>query len=158
KPIEPLTAEVGLRWDRQTYGNIEADTQLSPRLNLLYDLREGTRLRAGWGRYFQPQAIDELQVQDGVDRVFSAQRNDQTILSFEQDLAHEIQLRIEAYRKQYAHLMTRFENVFDQLRLLPELQPDRTSVSPSSAVAKGVEILLSRRSPGPWNWWASYTS
>jgi outer membrane receptor protein involved in Fe transport len=156
RPVERLTTEFGLRWDKQTYGNLEADTQFSPRLNLLYDLREGTRLRAGWGRFFQPQAIDELQVQDGVDRFFSAQRNDQTILSFEQDLAHQIQLRIEAYRKQYAHLMTRYENEFDQLRLLPELQPDRVSVSPSSAEARGVEVLLSRRSPGPWNWWASY--
>src|SRR5262245_12067511 len=50
-----LTAEVGLRWDRQTYGNLQADTQLSPRLNLLFDVRPGTRLRASWGRFFQPQ-------------------------------------------------------------------------------------------------------
>ncbi|HZF25816.1 MAG TPA: TonB-dependent receptor [Steroidobacteraceae bacterium] len=156
KPMARLTAEVGLRWDKQTYGNLEADTQLSPRVNVLFDLREGTRLRATWGAFFQPQAIDELQVQDGVDRFFSAQRSDQTIVSLEQDLAHEIQLRVEAYRKHYSHLMVRYENEFDQLRLLPELQPDRISVAPSSARATGVEILLSRRTAGPWSWWASY--
>jgi outer membrane receptor protein involved in Fe transport len=152
-----LTAEVGLRWDRQTYGNLQADTQLSPRLNLLFDVRTGTRVRASWGRFFQPQAIDELQVEDGVDRFFSAQRSDQTILSFEQDMRNQIQLRIEVYRKQYSHLKTRFENAFDQLRLLPELQPDRVAIVPSSANARGAEILLSRRSSGPWNWWASYS-
>ncbi len=152
-----LTAEIGLRWDRQTYGNLQADTQLSPRLNLLFDVREGTRLRASWGRFFQPQAIDELQVEDGIDRFFSAQRSDQTILSFEQDMRSEIQLRIEAYRKQYSHLKTRFENAFDPLWLMPELQPDRVAIAPSSAAVEGVEILLSRRSSGPWNWWASYS-
>jgi outer membrane receptor protein involved in Fe transport len=151
-----LTSEVGLRWDRQTYGNLQADTQLSPRLNLLFDVRPGTRLRASWGRFFQPQAIDELQVEDGVDRFFSAQRSDQTIFSIEQNLANEIALRVEAYRKQYSHLKTRFENEFDVLKLLPELQPDRVAISPSSARAEGVEILVSRRSAGPWNWWASY--
>ncbi len=152
-----LTAEVGLRWDRQTYGNLQADTQLSPRLNLLFDVRAGTRLRASWGRFFQPEAIDELQVEDGVDRFFSAQRSDQTILSFEQGLRNQIQLRVEAYRKQYSHLKTRFENAFDPLRLMPELQPDRVAIAPSSADAEGLEILLSRRSSGPWNWWASYS-
>ena len=152
-----LTAEVGLRWDRQTYGNLQADTQLSPRLNLLFDVRAGTRLRASWGRFFQPQAIDELQVEDGVDRFFSAQRSDQTILSFEQDLRNDIQLRIEAYRKQYSHLKTRFENELDLLWLMPELQPDRVAIAPSSAGVDGVEILLSRRSSGTWNWWASYS-
>jgi outer membrane receptor protein involved in Fe transport len=152
-----LTTEIGLRWDRQTYGNLQADTQLSPRLNLLFDVREGTRLRASWGRFFQPQAIDELQVEDGIDRFFSAQRSDQTILSFEQDLRNDIQLRIEAYWKLYSHLKTRFENEFDPLWLMPELQPDRVAVAPSSARAKGGEILLSRRSSGPWNWWTSYS-
>ena len=120
-------------------------------------MREGTRLRASWGRFFQPQAIDELQVEDGIDRFFSAQRSDQTILSFEQDMRDEIQLRIEAYRKQYSHLKTRFENAFDPLWLMPELQPDRVAIAPSSADVEGVEILLSRRSSGPWNWWASYS-
>ncbi len=152
-----LTTEVGLRWDRQTYGNLQADTQLSPRLNLLFDVRAGTRLRASWGRFFQPQAIDELQVEDGVDRFFSAQSSDQTILAFEQDLGNRIQLRVETYRKEYSHLKTRFENAFDLLRLMPELQPDRVAIAPSSADAEGVEILLSRRSSGPWNWWASYS-
>jgi outer membrane receptor protein involved in Fe transport len=156
RAISWLTTEVGLRWDRQTYGNLQADTQLSPRLNVLFDVRPGTRLRASWGRFFQPQAIDELQVEDGVDRFFSAQRSDQTILSVEHDLGNEIALRVEAYRKQYSHLKTRFENEFDLLKLLPELQPDRVAISPTSARAEGVEILVSRHSAGPWNWWASY--
>lgn len=157
KPLQRLTAEIGLRWDKETYGNLEADTQLSPRLNLLYDLRQGTRLRASWGRFYQPQAIDELQVQDGVDRFFSAQRSDQAILSIEQDLPRAIVLRVEAYRKKYSHLMARYENAFDVLRILPELQPDRVRIAPDSAEATGAEILLSRRGASPWNWWASYT-
>ena len=153
---ERLTAELGLRWDRQTFGDVDDDAQISPRLNLLFDLREGTRLRASWGRFYQPQAIDELQVEDGVEHFFRAQLCDQAIASIEQDLAPRIQLRVEAYRKQYARLMTRYENEFDVLTLMPELQPDRVSISPSSAHAEGIEILVSRRGAGPWNWFASY--
>jgi len=156
KAGQSLTAELGVRWDRQTYGEVDDDAQISPRINLLFDLRESTRLRASWGRFFQPQAIDELQVEDGVEHFFKAQRSDHTIVSVEQDLAPQIQLRVEAYHKHYARLMTRYENEFDPLKLMPELQPDRVSISPSSAHAEGIEVLVSRRGVGPWNWFASY--
>jgi hypothetical protein len=50
----------------------------------------------------------------------------------------------------------RFENLFDPLALIPEIQPDRVRLDPMSAEAKGLEVSL-ERTAGPWNWWASYT-
>jgi hypothetical protein len=50
----------------------------------------------------------------------------------------------------------RFENLFDPLALIPEIQPDRVQLFPTSAEAKGLEISMERMA-GPWSWWASYT-
>jgi hypothetical protein len=86
-----LTAELGLRWDEQTYVE-DADEQFGPRLNLLYDLSDDTRLRASWGRYQQAAGIDELQVEDGVDEYPRAQRADHLIVGLEHTLSNDWQL------------------------------------------------------------------
>ncbi len=155
---DDLTAEAGLRWDRQTYSDAnDADDRLGPRLNVLYALGESTRLRASWGRHQQFQDINELQVEDGVETFGPSQRVDHLIVAAEHDLGPAATLRIEAYRKQYASLRPRFENLFDPVAWLPELAPDRIRIAPDSAKAEGVELLLTRRDSGPWSGWFSYT-
>ncbi len=124
--------------------------------DLLWDLDERTRLRASWGRYRQFQGIEELQVEDGVDYFLPTQQAEHSILGLERDLTDGFALRVEAYRKQYTDLRPRYENLFDSLSLAPELRWDRVRIAPSSARAQGVEVLLSRRSEGPWSGWASY--
>lgn len=54
-----LTAEIGARYDEQT---ITEDSQLSPRLNLVVDLKRAGLVRAGWGRFHQSQRVHELNV------------------------------------------------------------------------------------------------
>ena len=66
-------------------------------------------------------------------------------------------LRVEAYRKDYAQLRPRYENLFDPLSLVPELRWDRVAIAPDSARAEGIEWLLTRRGAGPWNGWLNYT-
>jgi outer membrane receptor protein involved in Fe transport len=154
--MERLTAEVGLRWDDQTYDQVDDGSQLSPRINLLYDWDDATEIRASWGRFYQAQGIDELQVEDGIDYFLPAQRADHAILSLEHVFASDLHLRLEAYYKNYEELKPRFENQFDPLVLLPELQTDRIEVDAGSGDVRGVELLLSRRDAGPWGWWLSY--
>jgi outer membrane receptor protein involved in Fe transport len=151
-----LTAELGLRWDEQTYVE-DADEQFGPRLNLLYELSDATRLRVSWGRYQQAAGIDELQVEDGVDEYPRAQRADHLIAGFEHGLGNDWQLRVEAYHKDYDELRARYENLFDPISLVPDLRGDRVRVAPESASADGAEVLLARRSADPWNGWLSYT-
>jgi outer membrane receptor protein involved in Fe transport len=153
---EAITGEFGLRWDEQTYG-VDADDQLAPRVNLAWRLGDGTRLLASWGRYVQFQGIEELQVEDGIDEFHRAQHADHAILGFEHDFAAALTVRVEAYRKNYERLRTRFENLYDPLSLAPELRWDRTAISPESARAEGVESLLSFKQWGHWNGWLSYT-
>jgi len=152
-----LSAELGLRWDDHVYDDVEGPRELSPRVNLMYDPMPGTRLRAAWGRFWQAQAVNELQVEDGVEAFHEPQRADHFIVSLDQALGAGLDLRVEAYVKDYAHLRPHFENLFDPVRLLPELEPDRVRVAPEGSQARGVEVLLRRRSDEPWSWWLGYT-
>jgi hypothetical protein len=151
-----LAAELGLRWDEQSYG-ADADDQWGPRVNLAWAAGDATRLRASWGRYQQFQGINELQVEDGITDFLPAQRADHWILGVERDLPEGFGLRLEAYRKHYDSLKPRYESLFDPLSLVPELRWDRVRIAPDSARAEGIETLLTRRSGDPWNGWLSYT-
>jgi outer membrane receptor protein involved in Fe transport len=152
-----VTGELGLRWDNQTYDDVNGGTQLSPRANVLWDVSPATQVRASWGRFFQAQGITELQVEDGVESFFPAQRADHYILSVEHAFAGSLSARVEAYYKDYEELKPRFENLFDPLVILPELQPDRVQVAPADGLVRGIEFLLRNRSAGPWGWWLGYT-
>lgn len=154
--IESLTAEVGLRWDDETYGP-EGGNQLAPRINLVFDAGPQTRLRASWGSYQQAQGINELQVEDGVDRFFRPQHAYHQILGLEQGLLQDVTLRLEGYIKDYDDLRPRFESLYDPTSLVPELRWDRIEIAPGSARAEGIELLLTRRSASPWNGWFNYT-
>jgi hypothetical protein len=114
-------------------------------------------VRPSWGRFFQSQGINELQVEDGVDRFYQAQHADHTIVSVEHAFDAAFNLRIEAYRKDYRRVNPRFENLLDPLALLPELQFDRVRIAPDSARADGVEALLNWRPESSWSGWLSYT-
>jgi outer membrane receptor protein involved in Fe transport len=148
--------EWGLRWDDQTYTNLSSDAQLSPRLNLLYALNPKTELRLTWGRYHQSQAIHELQIEDGVSNFWPAQRSDHVIAGMRHLFGDDYAVRIEAFHKDLSRITPRFENLFNPLGLIPELQPDRVRVDPSSAKSSGLEISVDS-SKGDWSWWGSYT-
>jgi len=153
---EHLTGEAGLRWDRETYTDTGDDDQWSPRLNLLWDYSPSTQLRASLGRFYQTQAINDLQVEDGRDRFSAAQRADHLILSLEHLFSAGLDLRVEAYYKDYENLRIRFENLLDPFVLLPELEPDRIGVAPTSGSARGVELLLRNPRQDALQWWLSY--
>ncbi len=108
------------------------------------------------GRYHQSQPIQSLQVEDGVSRYWPAQRADHVIVGIRHLLANDISLRAEIFVKEFRDLRPRFENLFDPLGVLPELQPDRVRLDPSLAQARGVEFSADR-ALGAWDWWATYT-
>ena len=100
--IGSFSLESGVRWDRSTL-SVGAE-QWSPRVSALYRISESALLRASWGRFIQTQSIDELPASDGVTAFAPAQRADHWLLSFERRLGESVDLRIEGYRKIYAHL------------------------------------------------------
>jgi outer membrane receptor protein involved in Fe transport len=153
---EHFTAQAGLRLDTQTYDGTGDAEQWSPRVSLLYDLSDDTHLRASWGRFYQSQGINELQVEDGVDRFSPVQHADHFIVSVEHALEAGIDVRVEAYRKRYRDLRPRFENLLDPLVLLPELEFDRVAIDPEGARVDGFELLFTLRQHGPWSGWLGY--
>ena len=155
-PTSRLTADFGLRWDKQTLDPNHTGT-LGPRAGLRYQLGERTYLRGSWGRFYQSQAISELQVEDGVQQYFRPQRSDHTVLGLEHDFAQGLNLRVEAYDKAMTNLRPRYENLLNSLILLPELKPDRIAITPSSARARGLEVFLSQQLQHPLTWWLGYS-
>lgn len=152
-----LAAEFGLRWDKQTNLPTEnLENQISPRLSVLYRIGGNTDLRASWGHFFQSQGLLQLQVEDGVEEFFPAQESRHFIVSLEHRLRNDLVFRLEAYEKAMSNLRPRYENLFDPFALMPELQPYRTRISPASARATGVELLVSNDAAQPLSWWASY--
>lgn len=155
-PTARLTADFGLRWDKQTLDPNHTGT-LGPRIGLRYQVGDRTYLRGSWGRFYQSQAINELQVEDGVQQYFAPQRSDHTVLGLEHDFSQGLNLRVEAYDKTMTDLRPRYENLLNSLTLLPELKPDRIAVAPGSARARGVEVFLSQRLQYPVTWWFGYS-
>ncbi|HZD53981.1 MAG TPA: TonB-dependent receptor, partial [Woeseiaceae bacterium] len=155
QPAGSLTLDLGLRWDQQTYTTADDDEQVSPRLNLLWRAGSDTDIRLAFGDYYQAQEINELQVSDGIVDFHPAQHARHWVASLTHGFPQELELRVEAYRKKYDDLMPRFENVFNPLVLIPELQIDRARIDADAAAAKGVEITLSGSSDA-LSWWASY--
>ena len=156
KASPKMIVEWGLRWDDQTYTDQSSDSQLSPRLSLLRSLGAKTELRLSWGRYHQSQGINELQIEDGITTFWPAQKADHIIAGIRHLFRNKYSLRVEMFRKNMSQVRPRFENLFDPLGLIPEIQPDRVRLDPTSATSKGVEVSIDRPS-GPLTWWASYT-
>lgn len=151
--IDPLVIELGLRWDRQTW---IGDGQLSPRVNLLYSLGDHTALRAAWGRFYQSQRLNELQVEDGADDFYPAQLANHWLFSVEHSFSPRLSSRVEIYRKDLSDLRPRYENLFSPIQLFPEAEADRILVAPDQGLVRGLEIVF-KGAPGPsFSWWGSY--
>jgi outer membrane receptor protein involved in Fe transport len=148
--------EWGLRWDDQTYTGLSSDSQLSPRLNFLLQTGRAMELRFSLGRYHQSQPLQSLQIEDGVTNFWPAQRADHIIAGVKHLINNETAVRLEVFQKEIRDLRPRFENLFNPLGLMPELQADRVRLNPDKAGARGLE-LSADRSAGAWSWWASYT-
>jgi len=151
-----VMVEWGLRWDDQTYTDASSDSQLSPRFNMLWQLQDRTELRLSLGRYYQSQPVQSLQIEDGIANFWPAQRADHLIVGLRHLTSNDTSIRFEAFLKEIRELRPRFENLYDPLGIIPELQADRVRLDPSKGRARGVE-LSADRSVGSWNWWASYT-
>lgn len=156
-----VTLQAGVRLDTQDYGAsapaLRNRHYLSPRFAALYRFDSGAQLRASWGRYFQSQGINELEVEDGIEDFYPAQHADHAIVSLDHDLTANINLRVEVYRKWYEDLHPRFENLFDQQVLFPESEFDRVRIDATEARADGAEVFVKFRASRAWSGWLGYT-
>ncbi len=154
EPSTVFASDLGLRWDTESLAT--DGSHWSPRAVLMWRPTERSRVRLGWGRYYQAQAINELQVPDGERQYQPSQRATHEVLSFEHDLTPALTLRAELYRKEYDDPFIRHENLLNTLVVLPELKPDRIVIEPDEAVSEGTEVSLNYEAGG-YSGWLSYT-
>lgn len=146
-----VVADLGFRWDRQTYlPAAEADQRYSPRLSVLVQLTSRDDLRLSYGGFFQAEGLLDLQVEDGVTEFSPAQRSAHQIVSIEHRFPESVTLRAEWYHKGTNDVRPRFENLFESLVVAPELRASRILVAPERADADGLELFLSSDRPVPW--------
>jgi hypothetical protein len=148
-----LVVEAGARVDAQSYA--PDGTHVAPRINAAYALGAHATLRASWGRFYQAQGINELQVEDGVTTFLRAERADHSVLGAEYDFGRGYSARAEVYDKRFTQLRPRYENIFDRVVIFPELHPDRLRIDAISGEARGGELLF-RKSATPVSGWISY--
>jgi hypothetical protein len=151
-----LLAETGVRFERDSGFGLEGASVVDPRFALRWVVRPNTHLRLQWGRFHQSDEVNELRVQDGMTQFDRPQRSDHLILGFDHLTPAGVMLRAEAFSKRQLDPRERFENLFDRLAILPELEPDRVRIAPDSSQLRGVE-LSARGRVHPFSWWAAYT-
>ena len=143
----------GLRWDRSDADQV---TALSPQASVGFLPHPSTRLQLGWGQYAQFPEIQWLFSKLGSRRLLP-ERAIHYVAALEQRLGARTRLRVEAYQRQDRDLLFR---PFYEPRLvkgkvfIPPLDPPiRNS---SRGYARGIEILLQRRSANRLTGWVSY--
>jgi outer membrane receptor protein involved in Fe transport len=151
-----LFLETGLRWDRDFTDQSVRHDYFSPRLAARWDFTALTSLRLSWGRAFQVAEAHELRIEDGELALPVAQRVSQTVLSLERQFPNGLTLRLEGFDRRIPNPRTRYENVFDPLRVVPELSADRVAVTPERSHMQGAEVS-GQWERGPWSIWGAYT-
>jgi len=149
-----LTAEAGLRWDRQTYAHAR---QWSPRFNLVWQPRPTDEVRLGVGRFAQSLRIHELRLSDGQTDYDPAEVSKQVDLAYRHRFAARWSLRIDAYLHELSQLHPRYENVFQPVEIFPEVEADRVLIAPEGATLKGIELSFGALPGSALQWWASYS-
>lgn len=158
RPLNSLTLQLGVRYDRQDYANTGSESQLSPRISMLFEPKQGWHFRFSYGRFYQPQGIYELQTTDLEIEFSKPQKSDHWILAVEYELDTNTGLEIELFYKRFDDLKPRYENLFNPYVFTPELEQDRILILSAKAFARGVELSYSRsRDSFEWNINYSYS-
>jgi hypothetical protein len=148
-----FTGEVGVRYDKQT---LTSDDQLSPRVNLLFNVSSKGVLRLGWGHFYQSQRPYELRVEFGETEFLPAQRAEQLTAGYETGFGRHLTFKIDAYLRTVSDPHPRWETIFDPWHPVPEFATDLAEIAPDSVTANGLELYLARRNGGSFDWWLSY--
>ena len=150
RPWAPLTIEVGARYDRQSY---TGEDQVSPRLNAAYSPFLWLTVRGAWGEFSQSQRIYQLQVQDGDESFYPAERAEHRGLGVEAHLSG-LAVRVEAYDRAFSHMRPRYFNMTSNSPV-GEAESDRVGVLPTRGKSRGLEVLVEKEG-ARLDWSASY--
>ena len=152
-PMTDLYLETGLRHDRATWAD---DNLWSPRLGVAYSLTPRTALRAGWGRYYQSQSINDLDVHHGATEFDPAELSTHYVVGLEHTFARGIHARLDGYYKDITRMSDTYQNLRDPWEVFPEARNDDVLLRLDGARAAGVELFLKYDEGDRVSWWLSY--
>ena len=153
RPLTDLYLETGLRHDRATWAD---DVLWSPRLSLAYSLSGSTMLRAGWGRYYQSQFINNLDVHHDARDFNPAELSTHYVMGVEHNFSNGIHSRLDAYTKDITRISDAYQNLRDPWEVFPEARNDIVFIDYEDARAAGVELFLKYDQGRKISWWFSY--
>jgi len=115
QPTKALTVNYGLRYDK--VNTVVAESQWSPRVGLVYQLGDATRVHAGYARYFTPpptEKIDTTSVQkflgttnalpSDANTAVQSERSHYVDLGMSHQLTPALTFGADAYYRQVRHL------------------------------------------------------
>ncbi|MEP7245793.1 MAG: TonB-dependent receptor [Gammaproteobacteria bacterium] len=148
--------EVGARLDGQDYGGSKGVAQLSPRLNVRYDVLTHWRVYGSWGRFTQAQRVDEWRVEEGQVAPGEPELAVHTIVGFSYEPPGDTRVALELYRKRWTNVSPYFDNTLDRLSLLPDLEPDRVRISANDSESAGIELSVRHALTPSLELWGNY--
>jgi len=154
RPLDALTLEAGLRYDRASH---TLDENVAPRLLASLAVGERTTIQASLGRYVQTQGLHELSASDGETVYAPAEATDMAALGVTQRLGSFATARVDLYHRVTARTRARFLSLEQELRAFPETEDDRVRIDPIRGRADGIELSLRGRVGATWEWSAGYT-
>jgi TonB dependent receptor/TonB-dependent Receptor Plug Domain len=137
-----LEAELGVRLDGQDYSPGSSAQQLSPRLNLRYDLAPAWRAYGSVGAFTQAQRVEEWRAEEGQQLADPAMLAIHSVVGISYAAAADAQYTLELYDKRWTRSKPYFDNLLDPLVLIPDLGPDRVRIAPLKTEAAGMELSV----------------
>jgi outer membrane receptor protein involved in Fe transport len=115
KPTAALTVNVGARYDH--VDTVVREQQFSPRLGLVYELDERTRVHAGYARYFTPPPTEKIDttsvalfqgttnaLPSNADTAVSSERSHYVDIGLSHQLTPALSLGVDAYYRKVKNL------------------------------------------------------
>jgi outer membrane receptor protein involved in Fe transport len=153
KILSPLTLETGIRYDYASYTN---DRLWSPRISMAYSLGKATFMRAAWGKYYQTQGIDDLDIQFSDLAYHPAELAEHFVLGLDHLFTNGLHFRAEGYYKKMSNLRDEYYSFRDIDEFFPEARDDLVRLSLNKATSRGIELFLKYDTGNKFSWWLSY--
>ncbi|MEP7296365.1 MAG: TonB-dependent receptor [Burkholderiales bacterium] len=152
QPTKALTVNYGLRYDR--VATVVNESQLSPRLGLVYELDKDTRVHAGYARYFTPPPTEKIDttsvakflgttnaLPSDANTAVRSERSNYFDAGISHQLTPTITLGADAYYRQVRHLQD--EGQFGNALIYSAFNFEQGRIA-------GLELSASYRS-APWS-------
>jgi len=157
RPWRSIETEVGMRVDAQDYQGFGRRAQLTPRLAMRYSPAASWHVYASWGQFGQAQRVDEYRSEEHQSSPDSANRAHHSVVGLSHDSSHELHWRAELYRHRWTSISPYYSNTLGLVTLLPDLQPDRVRIAPTTARSDGIELSARRSFDKRLELWGTYT-